>query len=158
MGVGGIASSIFDTYNAVEKYGADTKAAVRQSEMNQAMLGYNARQARLQGAAKQGQLLIQGGQLQAKQNLAYSNSGIDATTGTAAAVQADTAAQTQLDAQTAKNNAAREAWGFDLQKVQDKQNLTAKLAGLQREEYGSIIGGLGKFADSASSTGGGGGG
>jgi hypothetical protein len=64
------------------------------------------------GAIEAGKARIAGSRLEAKQRVAYTASGVDASVGTPANVIADTAALGELDAQTVENNAAREAWGY----------------------------------------------
>lgn len=54
---------------------------------------------------------MQGSALVAKQRVAYSNSGVDATVGTPADVAAGSLAFNEFDALTLENNAAREALG-----------------------------------------------
>jgi hypothetical protein len=48
------------------------------------------------------------------QRVAYASQGVDVGSGSALAVQADTAAIGELDALTIKNNAAREAFGYKI--------------------------------------------
>lgn len=84
-----------------------------------AELAQNARLAQMaaldamaRGNTEAGRVRMQGTQLARKQFVAYANSGVDPTQGTAARTQEQTAALSELDAQTVQNNAAREAWGF----------------------------------------------
>jgi hypothetical protein len=86
--------------------------AVKQAELNSKRALSAAADARIRGAQEAGAAVMAGSQLQKKQMVAFSNSGVDATVGTAANVQAATAAAAKLEALTIENNAAREAWGY----------------------------------------------
>lgn len=156
MGIGGMIQGIANGFLAVGKGYSESTAAEQQSWLDQATAGYNARQAQLKGNAETARLRMLGAQTVAKQKVAYANSGVDPTTGTAAAVQSDTAAMNELDVQTAKNNAAREAWGFKLQREQSKKNLETKLGNIKREMTGSMVTGIAQFADGGMGMGGGG--
>lgn len=63
------------------------------------------------GGTAAGLARMDASKLSAEQNVAYANSGVDASTGTAADVQASTNALGEYNAQVIANNAAREAWG-----------------------------------------------
>lgn len=84
---------------------AQAEAAIRNERLQ-------AKQSREQAAFEIGRIKSAGTALGAEQRVAYTAAGVDPTVGTAAAVQADTAAQAALDAQTAKNNEAIAQWGF----------------------------------------------
>lgn len=78
------------------------------------------------------------------QRAAYASGGIDVNTGTAGQVQSDTAALGELDALTIMNNAAREAYGYEVQAIDQRQQ--GKLAKYQgkMQAIGSILGGAEK--------------
>ncbi len=82
------------------------------------------------GGVDAGKIRQKGSRIAEEQKVAYANSGVDSSVGTAANVQADTAAISELDAQTAKNNAAREAWGFGMkaEQLQGERTLNRKRA------------------------------
>lgn len=103
------------------------------------------------GAIESGRLRSMGSDMIARQQVGYANSGVDPTIGTAANVQAGTAAAAELDAQTAKNNAAAEAWGFDQHRAQAYDQLKAKNDESIRKGVGSILGGGGQMLQSAMS-------
>lgn len=95
------------------------------------------------------------------QRTAYAANGIDVNTGSAGIVQNDTAALGELDALTIINNAAREAYGYKVQAMDQRQQ--GKLAKYQGKmnAIGSILGGLEQgamMAFSGGMMGGGGGG
>jgi hypothetical protein len=154
MGMGGLIQGIAGIWLGTEEAIADSKASIEQAQLDQAVAGYNARQAEIRGNREAGRIRMLGGQGRSEAKLAYYAGGEDASSGSAAAALADSAATTELDAQTVKNNAAREAWGFRLQKEQSKSNLETKLGSIRRKQYGSIASGLGSFASGASGMGG----
>jgi|SRR5262245_31935223 len=110
------------------------------------------------GAVDTGRLREQGGELINRQKVAYANSGVDPTVGTAANVQAGTAAQVELDAQTIKNNAAAEAWGFEQHRKATFIEEESKVGANQRRTVGTILGGAGQFLSGGFGGFGGGGG
>lgn len=133
---------------AVQLGNAAQQGAARATEANwNAALGRSAEADALQrGAQTAGRLRTQTSQLIAKQRVAYANSGVELTSGTALDVSASTRMIGELDAKTAENNAAREAWGLktqaslsSLQADIYKQRATNEMAGL-------AIGGLGRLA------------
>lgn len=86
--------------------------AVKTAELNSKRALEAAADARIRGAVEAGKATAEGSQLAAKQMVAFANSGVDATVGTAANVQEATVADAKLKALTIENNAAREAWGY----------------------------------------------
>ena len=155
MGVGGLIQGIASIWMGVEEAAAESKAAIEQAQLDQATAGYNARQAEIRGNREAGRLRMLGAAGRSDAKLAYYAGGEDASSGTAAEALASSAATTELDAQTVRNNAAREAWGFKLQAEQSKKNLETKLGSIKRAQYGSIATGLGSFAGGAAGMGGG---
>lgn len=81
----------------------------------------------------------------AAQRTAYARSGVDANAGTAADVQAETAAIGEYEAQLEKNNAYREAMGYAEQGRQfDESARDAEKAGLFGA-VGAVVGALGSY-------------
>ncbi|WP_454911120.1 virion core protein, T7 gp14 family [Stutzerimonas chloritidismutans] len=80
------------------------------------------------------------------QRAGFAANGIDVNTGTAGQIQNDAAALGELDALTIMNNAAREAYGYRVQAMDQRQQ--GKLAKYQgkMEAIGSILGGAEKGA------------
>lgn len=95
-----------------------------------------------------GQVRTKGSELAAQQGTAYAASGIDQSMGTAAAVQADTAAMSEVDAQTIRNNAAREAWGYAVDTQQEAEKAKAGRDAAGRKAVGSVLTGFGQAAGS----------
>lgn len=72
----------------------------------------NAVDALRQGEQDAGRARMKGSEMVARQRVAFSNSGVDASVGTPAQVAASTSMWTELDAQTSRNNAMRKAFGY----------------------------------------------
>jgi hypothetical protein len=147
--MGSMIGGIGTIYSGIK--GATDAQASAQAEWNanDALAQYGARNATLKGTADASNARALGAQVQAGQKVAYTNSGVDSTVGTAAAVQADTAGQSELDAQTAKNNAARQAWGFKVQQEQAAQTYRAKVASAQNQGTASVLSGAGQLIGGA---------
>lgn len=101
------------------------------------------------GNLEAGRARLQGSQMIARQKVAYANSGVDSTVGTAANVQADTRALTELDAKTIENNAAREAWGYKKQGEKFRKELDINRSRAESQMYGTILTTVGKLASGA---------
>lgn len=88
----------------------------------------------------------QTGQVLGAQRTAFAANGVDVNSGSAGQVQNDTAALGELDALTLVNNAAREAYGYQVQAMDQRQQ--GKLAKYQgkMDAIGSILGGAEKAA------------
>lgn len=81
------------------------------------------------GEIESAKLRLRGSQAASQMQAAYAAGGVDATVGTPADMQQYQAAVTELDAQTAENNAWREAFGFQKQKAgfeRQRSNLRAQ--------------------------------
>lgn len=129
---------------------ADESAAER------GYLGRMAADTLQRGAVETGRQRSVGSATAAQQRTAYAASGVDPTVGTAAQVQANTQGAAEIDAQTIKNNAAAEAWGFEQAKQRTFQEQRAKYEAQDRKLAGSLLGGYGKFIGGIAKMGGGG--
>jgi hypothetical protein len=127
-------------------------AAQDEARQNKQMADAAAADALQRGEREAGQARAQTSQLVGAQNVAYAGSGVDASVGTAANVQAATRAMGELDARTLENNAAREAWGFRTYGVKYQQQ--AQLANTRARigTAATILGGVGRLASSAGSS------
>lgn len=142
--MGGIITGSYEMYQAADQEKADIRANRTEfaREVQQANTAIQSAQEK--GSFESARQRILAAQLAAKQKQAYTASGVDATQGTAAAVQADTAALGEMDAQTLAINAAREAWGYREAKHQGLENLKEKNANASRKATGAAIGGYTK--------------
>jgi hypothetical protein len=139
----------FDMFGAqVEKDEAHRAADIeRDREFQRANLAIAGAQEK--GAYESGKARLMSAQMQAKQKQAYTAAGVDATQGTAAAVQADTAALGEKDAKMLAVNAAREVYGYRVQKTQAAENANERKRLASTKQTMASLGAVTKFATSA---------
>lgn len=129
-----------------------------QGRRNAAMAERAAVDTEARGNVDANKVRAQGRQVGAAQRVGLAASNIEGSSGSALALQEQTAAMSELDAQTVKNNAAREAWGYRSQGAEfnsqayqsDKQAQYERDAGDSRA-IGSLLGGFGQAAGMAAS-------
>lgn len=143
--MGGIVSGLYEMGSAEGTKNAELQASERQWARERLAATVGIRQSQDEGAFQQTQIRAAGSGLAAEQAAAYSDSGVEAGVGTAAQVQANTQMKAELDAQQAKNNAAREVWGFKQQRKHSLEDYEARNVDANRKKDASLIGGLGKF-------------
>lgn len=132
--------------NEVYDNSKTTQLSVAEQKDNQQMAYEASADAVRRGNIESGQTKIAGGKLVGEQKVAYANSGVDATVGTPASVIADTRAISDIDAKTAQNNAAREAWGFRKHGVKYGQQASLEAVRGSNKNTASILGGVGGVA------------
>lgn len=82
------------------------------------------------------------------QRTGFAGNGIDVNSGTAALVQDDAAMLGELDALTLANNAAREAYGYQVGAQNDLMNAAYAQSTAKSNAFGSILGGASGAAGS----------
>ncbi len=142
--MGGIIEGVGQAGIGIWKANDDAASANKEWADTDRKLQYDMRVAQQKGSIDSGKTRMLGSQLIAKQKLAYSNSGVDASTGTPASVMADTRLMSELDAETQKNDTAREVWGLRLERTRAKENLKTKLSNIDREATGAVLSGASK--------------
>lgn len=115
----------------------------KQAEANKKLADDAAADALQRGAKEAGAVRMAGSELAAAQALAFTNSGVDASVGTAASVQSGTRARANLDALTAANNAAREAWGYKKHGLAFEAQAGINASRRNRELAGTVLGSIG---------------
>lgn len=156
---GGMFSDIMGFIGNMLAADARTKAAEYSwslLDQNAALAASASANAIERGNIQAGIARMQGSQAVAQQSVAYAGGGVDENEGTPAVNAEATAAVAELDAQTAQNNAAREAWGFRTQETrfqnQKKQSMDAWNA--QNTQYSlNQIGTIAKFGMDAAGSG-----
>jgi hypothetical protein len=132
--------------------------AMAQADENAMIAAQAAGDAVRRGNIEAGKLRMAGTLEAAQQASAYQGGGVDATTGTASDMAQATAAGAELDAQTAANNAAREAWGYRTQsrRFKEERELILDDWKTKNQMYNlNQIGTIGKFGYDAFNAGGG---
>ena len=120
----------------------------KQARLNTELANAAAADALQRGAADAGQMRQAGAQLAARQAVAYANSGVDASVGTAANVQASAAAQAELEAKTLENNAMREAFGYKKHGLDFQTQAGINASRRAREAAGTALGAAGAIGSS----------
>lgn len=157
-GIGQMIGGVTQIFTAMDEQNAEHRANNEQLRRERSQADRAIEGAIEKGAYESGRQRIMGAQLGAKQRTAYANSGVDASTGTAAAVQADTSALSELDAQRASVNAAREAWGYKEQRKQSEQEYENRRGAINRKFDAQLLGGFTKWGTGVLGMGFGGGG
>jgi hypothetical protein len=120
-----IVSTAISAYGAIRQARASKKAGEAQQDAAESQAGladYNAAVAEVQakdaitrGAEDEHRFRSSIRTLIGSQRAAFAASNVDVSFGSAVDVQADAAELGELDALTIRNNAAREAWGYNVQ-------------------------------------------
>lgn len=135
-------SNVFNAFAANEQGKYQQKVA----NVNAGISERAAADAILRGSLEADEQRKQTQQVIGSQRVAFAANGIDVNTGTAGQIQNDSAALGELDALTIANNAAREAYGYQVQAMdQRQQGKLARYSG-KMEMIGSILGGAEKAA------------
>jgi hypothetical protein len=150
-----IALSSFSTVQNVMGDQRQASAASAQGQYAKAVDYENARLSDLEAkdATDRGQLEAQRLGLATRQNVGASRAalaaqGVDVSSGSAADVQASESAGGAIDQVTARNNAAREAWGYTVQGIQQRRegdvaaitgDMTA--SGLRAQSWSDLLSG-----------------
>jgi len=134
---------VSDVFNAVNSY-QQGKYLDEVAKVNAGISNQAAKDAIARGSQEADQQRIYTGQVIGSQRTGFAGNGIDVNTGTAGQIQNDTAALGELDALTIINNAAREAYGYKVQAMDQRQQ--GRLARWQGNmaATGSILGGIEK--------------
>lgn len=143
LGVTGEMAGLF-----VSLLSQEQEAAFRreQAKENIALANAAARDALARGGREAALLRGQGTDVAAQQKVAFAAGGIDPTVGTPAAVAQATRGVSELDALTAQNNAAREAWGFRVQAQRFARGEVQEAAALPLRQAGTVLTSFGRVA------------
>ena len=142
MGALNVITSGAKTATQVNAIGQEAGFKLKEDQENILLSKYAEQDAVARGAAAEGEVRQAGTQLADEQAFLYANSGIDASVGTAANVVAATRAQTEKNALTVRNNAAREAWGHAKTTEAKKRQKDVNLSRSGEQMNSTIIGGL----------------
>lgn len=143
------------TVAKIDEIGKTAQFQLNQDQRNIQLSQYASEDATNRGATAAGLARGEASKLSAEQKVAYVNSGVDSSIGTAANVQAGTAAGGEYDAMVASNNAAREAWGHDQVTANLKTQKDINIQKANNEITSTILGGLASGVQAANSGGGG---
>lgn len=142
MGALNVLTSGAKTMTQVNAIGQQAGFQLAEDQENIALSKYAEADAVARGAQAEGEARQAGTQLADTQAFLYANSGIDASVGTAANVVASTRAESERNALTVRNNAAREAWGHEKTTSKLKRQKDVNLARSSEQMTSTILGGL----------------
>lgn len=111
--------------------------------INKQMAGEQGKMATAQGDIQAGQMELQGRQEAAKQRVASAATGASVNSGSALDLQVDTKWQAGQNAIMIKNNAWRQAWGYQVEGMNyDQQASMTNLAANQSAQMSYLTGGM----------------
>lgn len=122
-------------------------------QRNAAYLYQAANDARTRGLVDADNQRVQTGQLIGTQRAAQASNGGDVNTGSNAITQQDTAQYGELDALIISNNAAREAYGYEVQGNQALSNAKTLKKNARSAIFSSLIGGASQGLSASYSSG-----
>lgn len=120
--------------------------AKRAAKANARMMRLAAADAERRGGVQAGQARMAGSQVIAQQQAIQGASGIDPGTGTAVRLAEVSRGMSELDAQTIRNNAAREAWGLRVGADETIRQGEAAQSASRWAAAGQLLGGAGQIA------------
>ena len=155
--IASVASAAVGAMGAIQQANAASASANYQAQVNQnnAILAErNAEDARKRGEVEAQEHQRQVSALRGRQTAAMAANGVDITSGSPLNILADTSQMGALDTKTIRNNAQREALGYESQGMNFKaeaglnrmQAKSAKTAGMIGA-VGSVVSGFGQVAD-----------
>lgn len=124
LGIQG-AGTLMSTVASYQKSRADKAAygfAAATADQNAALDALKASDARFRGDVSAQTAELKTAQLAGKQRAGMAASGVDLGTGSPNLILAGTEFMGERDAQIIKDNAMKEAWGFDVQAANDRSN------------------------------------
>jgi hypothetical protein len=123
-----------------EKQAAEANAQT--ADWNAGIADQAAADAIARGSVKEGQIKLAGSEVASKQTVALASSGVDTQAGSSVTTAETTGGLSALDALMARNNAAREAWGYKVQASQYRRQAAITRATGQAQAVGSVLGGV----------------
>ena len=123
--------------SAASKYNAQV------AEMNATLADRRAKDALERGAVEEQRKRMEVAQLQGRQRAAMAANGVDLTFGSPLDALVDTAVLGDLDALTIRQNAAREAYDFQVQGVNQRADATLSRANASASRTGGYLGAAG---------------
>jgi hypothetical protein len=141
--------------------GLKAYAGYKASQAQAAQARENARRARMlasdalaRGEQKAGTVDLVSSKRQGAQVAAYGHAGVDTGSGSAAKTIADTAMIGALDSEIVRNNAFREAWGYELQASSLDSQAKREESAARWSLLAAVFGGATQFAGAGGAEGG----
>lgn len=140
-------------YHSASAQKSALKGQAKLAEINARIAELGAQSALEQGKQQVAQVTHRAGQLKGTQRATMAANGIDLGVGNAAEVQASTDIMKEIDANTAKHNAVRNAWGYRTQGMNymnEARMARANAAGISPSgvAFNTLLGGASQVAAS----------
>lgn len=103
--MGGVIGNVGAAYNQ--------QAAANTATYNAEVAKWMAGDARVRGQSRAEEMKLRGGQIEGAEVAGAAHGGVDVSSPTVGAVRGTTAMMTEYDVAKIRNNAARQAWGFE---------------------------------------------
>lgn len=154
LAIGGAGAQAFGAYQQSQSAKAQAKYQANVAEANAQIAQNNADLASKRGFQQANLAQRQAERLRGTQAASLASNGLDITTGSALSTLEDTVYMGQQDAQTIKNNAAQEAWGYKQQSLNETASASMYKSAAKAQKPGmsaglSLLGSAGQFAGGA---------
>ena len=148
-----IASTVMGGYSAIQQGNAAAASAeysAKVSNMNAGIANENARDALERGKIDEQAKRREIAQITGAQKAGFASSGIDTTFGSPLDMVVDTAMMGEVDALTIRSNAAREAYAYNTDAVNNNASASMSLASAKSARIGGKLSALGSVLGGAS--------
>lgn len=129
LGIAGLVTSIYGQVKSGNAASRAGRAAAERDEFNASVADLQAKDALAVGREEESSFRTQVRGLIGTERVAFASQNVDVRSGSAADVQADTAYLGELDAQRIRANAARQAWGLQVQAADYRHAAAVSRAG-----------------------------
>lgn len=153
MQAGGVLTSAMGSHSGASSQKSALKGQARLADINARIAELGAHSALEQGKQQVAQVTHRAGQLKGSQRATMAANGIDLGAGNAAEVQASTDMMKEIDSNTVRHNALRNAWGHRTQSMNytNEANMArANASGISPggSAFSSLLGGATQVASS----------
>lgn len=146
----GALASIAQMGVSIDAGNEQTLQKLQDAQANKDIASKGAVDSMMQGYLQASQVRQKGTQTVGAQKVGYVASGVDPSSGTPLDAAGQTGYLTDLDAKTAENNAAREAWGFKKQAQKYQRQIDYLPTQNNEAIAGTVLGTAGKLLNSGS--------
>ncbi len=140
LAIAGLVTSVYGQIKSGQAASRAGAAAAERDQFNASVADLQAKDALAGGADEESQFRTQVRGLIGTQRVGFASQNVDVRSGSAADVQADAAYLGELDAQRIRANAARQAWGFQVQAADYRHAAAVDLAGGQAAATAAYFG------------------
>lgn len=134
-------SSLAGAYSQSRAIQAQDEFQRQQAAANQRLAALNAQDALRKGDLAAGKVKSQASRIQGSQRAAFVGQGVETGSGSAQDIQNETADYADIDMQTIKNNAWREAWGYRVEALNIAGQSKLRSIGAKAEATNTLLSG-----------------